>query len=144
MTTTVPTMSVKVVQEITHQRISDLLIGAFEGGSDYWMAGYQVVKNVAKKDYERLGNSVGVEGAINRYSFLPLLPDNGLIIKLQDPHDVDPEKIAVLNLESIQKGLQVLADKYPHHLRDIISENDDANTADCLVQAAIFGELVYG
>lgn len=46
--------------------------------------------------------------------------------------------------ESIEKGLQVMADKYPRHFNDIITENDDAETADVFVQCAVLGEVVFG
>ena len=30
------------------------------------------------------------------------------------------------------------------HLQDMINENDDAITADCILQTVIFGEVIYG
>ena len=33
----------------------------------------------------------------------------------------------------------------PHrHLMDMINENDDATTADCIIQTVIYGEVIYG
>jgi hypothetical protein len=37
-----------------------------------------------------------------------------------------------------------MGDKYPSHLSDLVEEQDDAITADILLQLALFGELVYG
>lgn len=49
-----------------------------------------------------------------------------------------------LSLDKLKSGLQVLAEKYPHHFKDIITEDGDATTGDVLVQCALFGDIVYG
>ncbi len=49
-----------------------------------------------------------------------------------------------LSLDKLKAGLQVLAEKYPHHFKDIIQESGDATTGDVLVQCALFGDIVYG
>ena len=57
--------------------------------------------------------------------------------------DDEDGKKHFLTLEKIKKGLSVMANKYPHHLRDIISDNTDSITADVLVQCSLFGEIQY-
>jgi len=49
-----------------------------------------------------------------------------------------------LDLAAIRKGLQIMADKYPHHFRDAMAENDDAITGDVFLQCCLFDEIVYG
>lgn len=49
-----------------------------------------------------------------------------------------------LSLDKLKAGLQIVADKYPHHFKDIIEQDGDATAADVLVQCALFGEIVYG
>ena len=49
-----------------------------------------------------------------------------------------------LTLADIQKGLETMRDKYPHHWADLVEENDDLITGDVFLQCAVFGELVYG
>ncbi len=53
------------------------------------------------------------------------------------------DKTYELTLDKLKAGLQVLADKYPHHFKDIVDETGDATTGDVLVQCALFGEIVY-
>jgi hypothetical protein len=48
-----------------------------------------------------------------------------------------------LDLNSIGRGLDDLATKYPRHFADLVNENSDAITADVLLQCCLFGELVY-
>jgi hypothetical protein len=48
-----------------------------------------------------------------------------------------------LDLNSIGRGLDDLATKYPRHFIDLVYENTDAITADVLLQCCLFGELIY-
>ncbi|MCU1315615.1 MAG: hypothetical protein JWN63_937 [Candidatus Acidoferrum typicum] len=48
-----------------------------------------------------------------------------------------------LDLNSIGRGLDDLATKYPRHFADLVNENTDAITADVLLQCCLFGELIY-
>lgn len=50
----------------------------------------------------------------------------------------------VLTDSRLRRGMQLMAIKYPRHFADYLAENDDAETADVLVQLACFGELIYG
>lgn len=50
-----------------------------------------------------------------------------------------------LDAQKIARGIQVIADKYPHHLGAVFGDSSaDATTGDVLIQCAIFGELRYG
>jgi hypothetical protein len=48
-----------------------------------------------------------------------------------------------LDMAAIKNGLKVMAEKYPHHWQDFVSENDDAITGDVFLQCCLFGEIVY-
>jgi len=52
-------------------------------------------------------------------------------------------KLFELRLDVIARGLEVLANRYPRHLADLINENADVFTADALLQCCLFGELIY-
>lgn len=53
-------------------------------------------------------------------------------------------KLHTLDRAAIERGLAFLAKNHPRVMAEIVTENGDANTGDCLIQAALFGELVYG
>lgn len=76
---------------------------------------------------------------VTMHSFAPF---NGGWLGIRE-HD-EPAKIHRLDAEALQRGLAILGEKYPHHLADIIGENDDIWTADALFQCALLGDLVYG
>lgn len=49
-----------------------------------------------------------------------------------------------VNLKMLKKGLERMASEYPKHYADIVNNNDDADTADVLLQLATLGEIKYG
>lgn len=44
----------------------------------------------------------------------------------------------------IVAGLKVMAEKFPHHYRNLIIDNADAETGDVLIQCALFGDIIFG
>lgn len=114
---------VNVSLSFTQQRITDLLICAFEGGSNYWY----VILTKSHKDK-------------NIYE-CPFLEDGYLLIADKEEDDCDGW---YLNRKTIQIGLQTMADKYPRHFGDFINENDDATTGDVFLQCCLFEEVRFG
>lgn len=49
-----------------------------------------------------------------------------------------------ITIVEVQKGLELMRDKYPRHYADLMEEEDDAITGDVWLQLAVFGELIYG
>lgn len=125
------TVNLHIVATITRQRVADLLCSAVEGGSGYW-ANFLKAQQNATFDY--------------------------LSVELED---TDTEKTYVVNLRRMHVGLMNLADRATgrtkptkswhfsakaaaRHLNDFLTENDDASTADVVLQFAIFNEVLYG
>lgn len=107
--------------EVSEQNIEDTIISAFEGGIGYWA---QLVET-----------SQGDE------PYYKKAMSDGHHVKIRD---ICGEGEYFINLTSIRQGLTVMADKYPKHLHDIITERGDAYTGDALIQCAVFGEIIYG
>lgn len=112
---------VSITHTFDRQTVEDMLITAFEGGSNYWIANVSRVMVVE-------GESI-YDAAFN----------HGLVIELAD----DPLKV-LLNRASMKHGLQVLFDCYPKHRENILSDNADADTADAWLQCCLFSEIRYG
>lgn len=102
----------------------DQVTTSVEGGSNYW-AHIDVGKhqpgwrNYFTTKYTIIGDSDEKAGAIQGETY-------------------------ELSLDKLKAGLEIVADKYLHHFKDIIGETGDATTADVLVQCALFGKIVYG
>lgn len=114
---------------LSQQRLTDLLVGAAEGGSNYW-ASFSVPKDGCQtgQDYDRVR------------------------VREHAKHDDSKPAVDRIVLASeLQTGFDRLltADRklFPgarQHAADIIAENDDATTADVLMQMTVFGEVIYG
>lgn len=141
-------ISVVVKQEVSLRRIGDLLAGAFEGGSNYWYLIDEWIEPTELWSYDEglESNGVNREPDVFKHIQYPLSPGGAVIVsaKEEDYTDKDGKTQWRLDLVSIKVGLQVFADKYPKHYGDFINDNDDGDTADCFLQCALFGEMIYG
>jgi hypothetical protein len=110
--------------EIDDRRLHDTLVSAIEGGCNYW----------ASVD-------------VGRHE-----PDwaNYFTAKLTIIEESDESNGAIqgrtyqLSLDKLRSGVTTMANKYPHHFKDVMMGDGDATTGDVLVQCALFGTIVYG
>ena len=151
----------KVEIEMPEERIQDLLCNALEGGSNYW---YFIEKYHYPNKCPVCGRvthcpicSSGKNGKAHKLvdtipqtkeslgiEFTHLeLPFKGGFIEFSDLEDEEAEH-KNLTLEAIQRGVKIMAEKYPRHFGDWIGENDDATTGDVFLQCCLFGETIYG
>jgi hypothetical protein len=134
-----------VKHTITDDSIRNLLINAFEGGSNYW---YMIERydygSLGPEDFKQGGPHFNDEYERMDHYLLPFVPGTGLVIsnrQAEEPEDVTEYR---LDRAAIQKGLEVMKEKFPHHWRDFIGEDDDAITADVFLQCALMGDVIYG
>lgn len=134
------TVKAKAIEHITVtlnfscQLISSLLCSAFEsGGINYW-ARIAEVKSPAKLFFR--------SDKEQTYPHLDYPLNPGGYVLIEDTEADKPTKYKI-DLESIQKGLQIMAEKYPKHFADIQREDFDMNTADVFIQCCCFGETLY-
>lgn len=119
---------------LSRERREDMIIGALEGGSNYW---YRLNDDKQFWDMtkELKGDPLASRLAVS-------LLDKGMEMEIEDVET--GEKLGTLSLASIEKGEQIMHDEYPHHYADAIKETDDADTADVWFQLCVMGKLVYG
>ena len=131
--------------DIPKQRVQDLLVGALEGGSNYWYTidRYILPTGVYIKDFREGGKFTD---PFNYYHFSQIVPftEGCSVVFLAEDHPAPEGKEWVLNIESMQHGLDLMAEKYPGVFSDFINENDDAETSDIFLQLCLFGELIFG
>jgi IS4 transposase len=110
---------------IDSQRIADLVITAFEGGSNHWI---QKVERIAGTANERPWYSD------------PLLYDGVFHIRIWA--DGSPYE---LTTETAKRGFVLMAEQYQStHWADFLEESEDADTADVWLQLSVLGDVVYG
>lgn len=128
----------KIVTEVnvSYDDVECLLISAFEGGSNYW---YKVKRETAPTKHNWY---VGVFGDEDHYLHQYPLSKGGSVIFTTKHKGYEGEYI--LDLESIERGLNVMAQKYKRHFNDVLQDQADADTGDVFLQCCLFGELIFG
>lgn len=119
-----PTIKIEKTIELTNEEISDLLVAAFEGGITYWC---RKVKFVNPEKYDQMFAS---------HAF-PLGAE--LIL-----HDIYSKDKWILTLDKFMKGVKMEMEKMGYTDADDLMDNHDADTADCIIQFALFDEIVFG
>ena len=124
--------NVNVTVEIDSERVGDLLCTAFESGySKYWGATIDLDKS--KKPEEK-----------TEYRWQWPLNGGSLFVYSGEDYPDDPELSGEINLDTIRKGLALMAKDSPRHMSDFLDENEDAITGDVFLQYVLFGKLIYG
>jgi hypothetical protein len=128
-------VTVTITQQIPRQRIADLLIGAFEGGSGYWcrIVGYAAPVRIAVGE---------INGTVYRHCDYPLT-GGAVIVQVTGDDDEEGDRHTLDGAACI-RGLSVMAERYPRHWGNFVNENDDAETADVYLQCCLLGEVIYG
>jgi hypothetical protein len=129
--------------QISDERVRDLLCGAFEGGSNYW---YMIERRnyapgVKGKDFLKGGKLTDPKQYWHPCQLIPLHP--GCSLTISDQED-DAKKEYTLDRAAIERGVQVMAEKFTRHFSNVVNENDDATTADVFLQCCLFGDVIYG
>ena len=109
--------------KITNEQIDDLVVCALEGGINYWCGKAVVTKEPTEK-YEFASDVISIGGV------LTITDDCG------DKHELTKEKFL--------KGLEKTIEHYEFNDAEDLHDNHDAETADVLLQFALFDEIVYG
>lgn len=119
--------SFNVDRNITEYDIETVIVNALEGGSNYW---------------------VGVDNTTPEWSNRPKkIPISTWVAKLLIDgetvtlYDIEDETEFKLTLDKLIKGFELNAKHRPF---DSDLENGDGITADCILQYALFNEIVYG
>jgi hypothetical protein len=120
--------------EITSQDIDDIMSAALEGGINYWCCeAYPYGYNDGKQWPE------GIDYTSQCLS-------RGYDIALVDAEENDENGVPVqymLTLSALIRGIQMFCDIHEEG-KNMIHPDYDASAADCIVQYALFGKLVYG
>jgi hypothetical protein len=127
-------MNVQVTLDISSQKISDQLITAFEGGSNYWLQTAELITSVNAPTERPWYSS-------------PVVFDSSFTFKVgyDDPNleEGNGQGRRTIGLAAVKDGLQTMAEKFPRHFADLVSEEGDAITADVFLQCVVFDDVIY-
>lgn len=118
--------TVPVTLQVKQSDIESLIISAIESscGSRYW---FQKVDCNYDGDY-----------------FLAPFEGSSINFKLIEPIDNTSSKIDyVLDFDSVNRGLEIMAEKCPFQFSRIMDESADAITGDVFIQCCLFGDVFF-
>jgi hypothetical protein len=121
---------------LTKKESEDLFYTSLCNGLDY-ISGYGLEFYCSDSDYQKAKSKL--DSPCYEDVLMQVLYDGG-VLKLID-HEYDGEYSKAITL----KDVHTMAQETPlEHLIDAINENDDACTADVILQTVFFGEVIFG
>lgn len=142
---------------LSKKDMANLLITAWEGGSNYWVdyADYVPPKGMSLKDLKKTAwenlppeerEFWKEEKGVPLYSTLPFLPPSvKWKIKFVPSEVVKAEGEAYyLTPENMREAALKIAKTHPHIFKRIKEEQYDAGDADAWLQTALFDEVIFG
>lgn len=135
-------MKINIPFEISEDIINNALVGAREGGCNYW-AKSRLIK---KANWEQFmpsagriliigGKQAGQELYINKE-----YKAGQSFFDIENNHKIE----LFVTYEVLKKGLIIMAEKYAEHFSNLIGQNDDNVTHDVFLQCVLLGDLIYG
>lgn len=120
--------------KLTKEEITNQLVGALEGGSNYW---YNLpdLSMVLRK-----GEGIPLVDRIIE----TIYKDKTIQIPVFDSED-DDELLGYISYDNLKRADDLInTSGYKWVLNEIKEEDDDANTSDVWFQLVVMGEIVYG
>lgn len=108
--------------QLTKENIDDLMVCALEGGINYWCDYVEVIQCPEKYGYASDVISMG----------------GSLMVHVSFPNEKHE-----LTLEKFMKGVEYACNLFNFNDAEELMDNHDAETADVIVQYALFGEIVF-
>ena len=121
---------------LNKQEIENVLVGALEGGSNYW---YWIERN----DMNKVRQLVSKEADPCNSTAIAKAIDLGLELPIYDYEDIS-DCLGVLSKKSIREGIKRSIDDEREEVYMVKNGYDDAETADILFQYFVMKEIVFG
>jgi len=128
--------TIQVPFKITESDIENIIVTSLEGGSNYWMG---IVVTTSEWEDRPKGKD-GIP--ISQWTTKLLL--EGKVIQLLDIEDVEDTVHSEEYQLTLEKLLNGIKQNYMERPFDCDIEDGDATTADCIIQYALFGKIVFG
>lgn len=137
-------MQINIPVEITERQMRDLIATGLEGGIGYWSHAQVIERGTPADELDYVITRIFVEDPTEDQ-----IPEGAEVITLTHPYlgDYEMTEVGLLTIDTIKAGLTKageLGGSYMRLIEDVANENEDADTADQIIQLGLFGEVVYG
>ena len=113
-------MVITIKKEIPNEQIIDMLITAFEGGSNYW----------------------AIVDSYQPSRWAEQIKSGRMKVKVYDREEQD-DLLGTITEQSIRKAIPLMVEDYPESYTRWMTEQYDADDADIFLQLATMGEVVF-
>lgn len=134
--------TVQTERTLTKKKVQGLLVGALEGGSNYWYAAIEYDfgdTGLTLDDFRRGGKMTDPDDYFHPAEIVPFA--EGCAITMEVQGEKGRER---LDLDAIKYGLERMALTAPRHFANIGTTMEDADTSDVFLQCCLFGEVIFG
>jgi hypothetical protein len=114
------------------QIIRDHMVSGIENGTKDWCSGAKLISS----EIPCIGRPWYADTKLYEGHFVIQFTEHVKSPGSGAQHNLTPQKL--------QGGLKLLSEKYPKRISEMLGEQGDASTADMLIQASLFGKIVYG
>lgn len=129
-------IKVTALVDVPFERLTDMIVGAIEGGSAYWCETFVPDNSTVELANVKRG---GIWYSESSY----WLEGGKAFLEFEKPTE-DHDGNATIGKQQFINGLTIMAAKAPQHFADLVNETDDATTSDVFLQCVLFGEIIFG
>ena len=122
---------------LTKQESEELFYNSICNGLDYMQSGYGLELDHSKSDYQKAKSKSNL--SCYEDVLMQILRDGGKLSLID--HEYDGGYNSSITLKDVHNKVQ---ETPIEHLMDAINENDDACTADVILQTVFYGEIIFG
>jgi hypothetical protein len=131
------TYTINVTTNVPTEQVQNAIISAIEGEYSPWLLHIQLDHSTTPPEPNMVW-----------YGQLALYDENLVFTLLVDDPEAESDEPPPLRVKitsgTIKSALTLMATNYPRHFADLINENDDAITADVLLQLMVYKDVIYG
>lgn len=124
---------------LTDEQCEEIFYNALCNGLGY-ISGYGLKLCYNKEQYEAAKQSIAKEGVTTCYEdvLMQILRQGGFL-RMRDIEGSEEPK--TIKMQDVHSGVRK---SDPYYVMEFINEEDDADSADAIIQTVFFGEVIFG
>lgn len=127
-------MKIQIEIDITQEMVESLVVGALEGGSNYW---YWIDTDDFEADLPKENEPLSMRIAKAVYTNPSFkMP----VYDIEDEEDL----LGFFSQKSLKEGLIKAAKEYPDRFNSLVDGEEDAEDCDVIFQLCVMGEITFG
>lgn len=124
--------------KLNEKESEEYFLNALCNGMDYICDSYGLELIIEDSEYEKAKNELKGKTTFSQEDiWMKILKDGGKL----SLNDEEGEETKSITIKDVHEKVQLTPIE---HLRNMIDENDDAETADVILQTVFYGEIVFG